>query len=148
MEKLPPREKIIEAWSAIADGRVTLEPQERTALVRSSNGEKTYTVTWDEDRKVYTSNDNATYWRGYAGYPVIAVLMLQGRLPYDREMAERFRDVDWNAANKAKRGQYAAAVADIVAARGLDPEAVARAVEPAYDALAALDIRTKRGKPL
>lgn len=148
MEKLPPREKIIEAWSALADGRVSVDGPLRTASVRSSNGDKTYTVSWNDDGTVYSSNDNATYWRGYAGYPVIAVLMEQGRVPYDAEMARRFEGVDWNAANKARRGEYAAAVADVVAHRGLDPEAVDAAVDPAYDALARLDIKVKRGKAL
>ncbi len=80
MEKNPPIEKIYEAYSAIADGRVTLCVGE--AAVRSSNGQKEYLVTWDD--RVYTSNDSATYWQGYAGYPVIAVLLLQGELPLNR----------------------------------------------------------------
>ena len=29
MEKLPPIEKVYEAWSAVADGRVELHPDER-----------------------------------------------------------------------------------------------------------------------
>lgn len=77
MEKLPPLQKIYEAWSALADGRV--EMGEDTADVASSNGAKHYTVSWTED--TYSSNDNASYWQGYAGYPVLAVLMKQGKLP-------------------------------------------------------------------
>ena len=91
MEKLPPIAKVYEAWSAVADGRVKLHPDERRATVTSSNGEKEYTVSWDEDGAAYSSNDNATYWQGYAGYPVIAVLMEQGELPLDRAAAEAFR---------------------------------------------------------
>ena len=34
-------------------------------------------------------NDSASYWQGYAGYPVLAVMMKEGRLPYDRELAEK-----------------------------------------------------------
>lgn len=92
MTKLPPIEKIPEAWTAIADGHVRLEPDAGRALVESSDEAKTYTVTFDGD--TYTSNDNATYWQGYAGYPIIAVLMLRGRLPLDGSLSEQFRDVD------------------------------------------------------
>ena len=42
----------------------------------------------------YTLNDNASYWQGYLGYPGIAVLMLQGKLPYDKELAQQFAGVD------------------------------------------------------
>ena len=72
MKKLPPLEKVFEAYSAIADGRVAVDGQE--ARVRSSDGAKEYTVTWDGD--VYASDDSTTYWQGYAGYPVLAVLLL------------------------------------------------------------------------
>jgi len=48
---------------------------EASASVDSSDNTKRYTVTWDGS--VYTSNDNASIWQEYAGYPMIAVLMLQ-----------------------------------------------------------------------
>ena len=74
--KVPPIEKIHEAYSAIADERVALKENE--AEVKSSDLSKKYLVTWKDD--TYSSNDNASYWQGYIGYPVIAVLMLQGKL--------------------------------------------------------------------
>lgn len=83
MLKLPPIEKIPEAYSAIADNRVVMS--EHSALVDSSDYTKRYTVTWDED--VYTANDNASIWQGYAGYPMIAVLMLQGKLSLNIHIA-------------------------------------------------------------
>lgn len=43
MKKFPPIEKILEAYTAIADGHVKLENDQ--ALVTSSNEAKTYTVT-------------------------------------------------------------------------------------------------------
>ena len=145
MEKLPPIAKVYEAWSAVADGRVKLHPDERRATVTSSNGEKEYTVSWDEDGAAYSSNDNATYWQGYAGYPVIAVLMEQGELPLDRAAAEAFAHVDWTYLNERFKRDYAAAVAHVVAARGLDADRVEAAAQTAYDALAALDLAVKRG---
>jgi hypothetical protein len=96
MEKLPPLQKVYEAWSALADGRV--EMGEDTADVASSNGAKHYMVSWTGD--TYSSNDNASYWQGYAGYPVLAVLMKQGKLPCADMLVPRFAHIDWNALNK------------------------------------------------
>lgn len=63
MKKMPPIQKILEAYTAIVDKHVELKNNE--ALVTSSNGAKTYTVSWEDN--IYHSNDNATYWQGYAG---------------------------------------------------------------------------------
>lgn len=145
MEKLPPIEKVYEALSAVADGRVTLRPGKRQATVASSNGAKTYTVSWSEDGRTYSSNDNATYWQGYAGYPVIAVLMEQGILPLDRAVAEDFAHVNWTELNERFRRDYARAVRAVVDERGLDADQVEAAARSVYDALAGLDLSIKRG---
>ena len=63
MKKLPPIEKIYEAYSAVADNRVMMPTPEEglllgetgEAIVRSSDGSRSYTVTWHDD--TYTSND-------------------------------------------------------------------------------------------
>lgn len=71
LSKLPPISKVYEALSAVADGRVSLEETE--AYVTSSDYSKIYTVRFDET--TYSSNDRATSWQHYAGYPIIAVLI-------------------------------------------------------------------------
>ena len=68
--------KIYEALSAIIDKRV-VEIDKNTYHVLSSDHSKYYTVINEEN--LYTSNDNATYWQHYAGYPIIAVMIFQGR---------------------------------------------------------------------
>lgn len=143
MKKLPPLEKIYEAFSAIADGRVDMRADH--ALVASSNGEKNYTVQRDGD--TYAANDSATVWQGYPGYPVLAVLMLQGRLPFDREMADLFAGIDWNALNKKHKRDYAAAAAEILDRlrdEGCDVEAIAREAGAIHAALAELPLVVKR----
>ncbi|WP_139652017.1 hypothetical protein [Raoultibacter phocaeensis] len=145
MKKLPPFEKVYEAYSALADGRVTLCPDERLATVVSSNGEKSYTVVWDEAHTAYSSSDNATYWQGYAGYPVIAVLMEQGLVPFDHAVAAGFAGIDWAELNERFRRDYAQAARAVIAERHLDAAGIERAARAAYDALAALDIAIKRG---
>jgi hypothetical protein len=79
---MPPVAKVYEALSATADGRVRITASGRAEVV-SSEGDKTYTVEWSEDGRLFSSNDNASYWQGYAGYPIVAVLLATGRIPYD-----------------------------------------------------------------
>ena len=142
MEKLPPLEKIYEAYSAIADQRVILKQDH--GEVFSSDRSKSYTILFDKD--VYSSNDNSTYWQGYAGYPVIAVLMLQGRLPLDKKIAASFKDINWNALNKEYKRDYAKAAEAAMQERGLDHETVQKEAQKVYEALKDLDIIIKRGK--
>lgn len=144
MEKLPPIEKIPEAWSAIADGRVVLHADH--AEVRSSEGEKTYLVRWEGD--TYSSTDNATTWQGYAGYPVLAVLMLQGRLPLEQEIAAYFRGINWSGLNSRLKRNYSAALAEVLEGLrqdGVDVERITREMQHTYSLLPALPIATKRG---
>lgn len=149
MEKLPPIEKVYEAWSALADNRVDIPidslPGEGKAYVRSSDGAKTYTVTWRDNATIFTSNDNATYWRGYAGYPLIAVMMLLGLLPLDRSIASLYANVNWTQLNAAHRADYAAALFEIQSLRGILPDPSALAATQVMDALSSLPVAVRRG---
>lgn len=145
MIKLPPIEKIYEAFSAIADNRVTME--ENGAKIVSSNYEKEYRVTWDDN--VYTSNDNASYWQGYAGYPMIAVLMLQGKLSLNCHIADYFKGINWTELNAKYKGKYAKAVAEIISdlkTNGTDCDLITIEVNKVYKEISKLDISTKRSK--
>ena len=142
MDKLPPIEKIYEAYSAIADGRATLK--EDHGKVFSSDRTKCYTISFDGN--VYSSDDNSTYWQGYAGYPVIAILFLQGKLPFPQKTADMFVDVNWNALNKEFKRDYKAAAASIMKERDLDQQKIEAETSEVYDALKKLDIVIKRGK--
>ncbi|NFB11486.1 hypothetical protein [Limosilactobacillus reuteri] len=141
MKKFPPIEKILEAYTAIADGHVKLENDQ--ALVTSSNEVKTYTVTFHNN--TYTSNDNASYWQGYLGYPGIAVLMLQGKLPYNKELAQQFAGVDWNKINQEYKRNYAQAADAVMTAKGIDKKKAETELHHVYDALKQLPIIVKRG---
>jgi hypothetical protein len=143
MKKMPPIEKIHEAYSAIADQRVSLE--ENSASVLSSDRSKKYTVTWKDG--IYTSNDNASYWQGYAGYPIIAVLMLQGKLPLDRSVADNFKGINWNAHNSKHKSKYEKAVSEIMddlRAKGVDCDKIDAEVEKVYRKLEELDVHCRR----
>lgn len=140
MEKLPPVEKVFEAWTAIVDDRVRLFANH--ADVDSSDGTKGYVVRFDGDR--YSSDDNATFWRGYAGYPVLAVMMLQGRLPFDKKEAEKWRDVNWKAINTRYRNNYAKAVEEIAREWNIDLKNSYTAAENVLESLKQQNIQIKR----
>ena len=146
MEKMPPVEKIYEAWSAVADGRVTIDDAARKATVVSGDRTREYAVSWSDDGSVYNSNDNATYWRGYAGYPVIAVMMMQGRLPLDRLEAERYADDNWKKINTEYHNNYSAALAEIEAVRDIDTRLITEAADRVMARLSELPVTVRRGQ--
>ena len=141
--KLPPIEKIPEAYSAIADDRVAMG--DHSAKVRSSDGSKTYTVQWNDD--AYTSDDNGSRWQNYSGYPILAVLLLQGKLPLDRQVADLFRGIPWKELNKAHKNKYADALAEIMAGKTeAERNRIEQDMRTVHDALAKLQLkRLRRG---
>lgn len=146
MKKYPPVEKIYEAWSAVADGRVSMGTNRAT--VASSNRAREYVVSWDE--KTYSSNDNATIWQGYAGYPVIAVLMLQDELPLDEEVAGLFKGINWTKANTEAKRDYAKAVDSVFVRLGIDETKqteIRTKAAHVLETLKALDVAIKRSSP-
>lgn len=140
MKKLPPVEKVFEAWTALADNRVILH--DNYADVSSSDGEKAYVVKFYGNQ--YSSEDNATFWQGYAGYPVIALLMLQGKLPYDEEEALLWKNINWTQQNKKFKNNYREAVADIAKERGINLEKAYEAADKVLDKISSLPIEIKR----
>lgn len=123
--KSPPKAKIYEALSAVADGRVTLMGGEQAEVV-SSDDTKTYHVEWSPDLDRITSNDNAWSWQGYMGYPIIAVLMLLGKLEYKTEVANFLAGVPWKQINRRFRNDYTRAVDSVLDA--LETEGTPRQV--------------------
>lgn len=140
MKKMPPVEKVYEAWTAVTDERVALYADH--AVVMSSDGSKEYHVRWSGD--MISSDDNATYWQEYPGYPVIAVLMMRGILPLDIEEANLWSGVNWHLLNDRFRRDYAAAVAHVATERHIDLQTSAQAAQRVMDTLAALPITIRR----
>jgi hypothetical protein len=117
--KLPPPEKIYEALSVLADGRYTMEAAGKVT-VTSSGGDKKYMVRWKEEDTaagqviMITSNDNASFWQGYTGYPIIAVLMIIKKITFDSSLLLHFQGVSWNEINKRYRNDYAKAADEVL----------------------------------
>ncbi|MEF2916683.1 MAG: hypothetical protein U0O17_11185 [Longicatena caecimuris] len=102
-----PLAKVYEAYSAVADGRVEMKEDE--AYVISSDHTKKYTVRFLEN--TYFSNDNATIWQHYAGYPIIAVVLMQGKVAIRKEILSYFKDVNWKLLNTKYNNNYQEAIA-------------------------------------
>lgn len=102
--RMPPRIKVLEAAGSVADGRVSRQG-EAYRVVSSSGEVRVYTVKIN-DSKV-ESDDNGTVYRGYVGYPIIAALMVEGRLHYDARIGEALKGIPWKKLNEQYK-KYAA----------------------------------------
>lgn len=99
---LPPRIKILEALGAIADNRVRKINEHYEVI--SSERDRIYTVKIDND-EVF-SDDNGTKFRNYIGYPIIAVLMIEGKLPFNKRLSEALKDIEWRKLNEKYKNYY------------------------------------------
>ena len=71
-----------------------------TGFVSSSDRSKVYTVYINLARREAFSDDNGTRYRGYIGYPIIAVLMASGHIAYDDRYAEALSGIPWKRLNE------------------------------------------------
>lgn len=126
--RMPPRIKVLEAAGSIADGRIKREGG--LYRVVSSEGEvRVYTVKIDGTR--VDSDDNGTVYRGYVGYPIIAALMVEGRLPYDPRIGGALRGIKWKRLNEEYKNYSVVEglVKEKAAAAGVDPAELDRYIE-------------------
>ncbi|EWG07485.1 MAG: hypothetical protein ASUL_03214 [Candidatus Aramenus sulfurataquae] len=125
--KLPPRIKVLEALGAIADGRIRKADDHYEVV--SSEGDRTYIVKVNGNK--VSSTDNGTTYRGYVGYPIIAVLMLEGRLPFNEKVSKSLKGIDWRRLNEQYKS-YAKVeelVKKIAEERGVKKEEIDTTVE-------------------
>ena len=149
--KMPPKAKVFEAFSAVADERVEITGP-TSAIVTSSAGDKTYNVDWSEDGSTINSNDNASYWQGYLGYPIIAVLIATKRIVVSDDVLHDLTGINWNALNKEHKRNYDAAVESALEElrdKGRSPDPIVNAADRVFEELAALNLKRwkKRKRP-
>jgi hypothetical protein len=139
--KMPPLAKVYEALGAIGDGRVRIEDGQR-ASVTSSDGAKIYTVTYTVETSVdgteISSNDNASFWQGYLGYPAIAMLIARGLIDADQEAVRALTGVPWKELNSRYRNDYDRTLEEVMrdaAARGYDVDAIRAAAGAVLEAV-------------
>ena len=149
--RAPPRIKVLEALGAIADGRVELASKDkRFARVRSSLGDRVYTVYVDVVKGEAYSDDNGTRYRGYIGYPIISLLMLQGALPFDQEIAEALKGIPWRELNEKYKKYAVVEKAVLLEARkrGVKSGKVQEFVNKVYRELKRLRLRRLEKPPV
>src|SRR5215469_3345271 len=148
--KMPPLVKVYEALGAVGDGRVRVEDELR-ATVTSSDGSKTYEVETSADGREIASNDNASYWQGYVGYPAIAVLIARGFYRAPANVIDALAGVAWKELNRKNKNDWAAAIAEVeneLEQAGHDPDAVRSEAEAVLGFLRKLrPVRGKRTVP-
>lgn len=128
---MPPLLKIYEAFGALADGRVRLE-DESHASVLSSDRTKTYQVEISGEGRVISSNDNASYWQGYLGYPAIAVMLARGLCPVRAGVISALAGISWNELNRSFRNDYSRTIAEVMRRaeeRGFDSKIITEEAE-------------------
>lgn len=103
--KLPVRIKVYEALGALADERLQLISSSR-GTVTSSSGNKTYDVIYTPKTNEINTNDNASYWQGYLGYPALAFLMKIGLLPFDESLASSLKGIAWKEINQKFKNDF------------------------------------------
>ncbi len=113
--KHPPITKIYEALGTVADGRVKISGNR--GQVFSSSGNKYYAIEYDKDANAVMANDNASYWRGYLGYPSIAFLMSKGVLSYSDEMGEILKGTAWKDVNQKFKNDFEKALEHILSSK-------------------------------
>lgn len=137
--KMPPKAKIYEAFSAIADKRIQIKDKE--ALVKSSDWTKEYKIKW-QDNKI-SSTDNATFWQGYPGYPVIALWLELGIINFNKEIVFNFKNINWHELNNKYKRDYDKAVNEVINTL-TNKETILKEVDNIYDQIAKLDFQIVR----
>ena len=106
--KLPPKVKIIEALSAVADERIIvwdLLKKEGTCFSASSLWKK-YTIKYNEKDNTITSNDSLSINQWFLWYPSIAFLLKIWKLDYDVRILEMMNDINWIDIKEKVRKDY------------------------------------------
>lgn len=143
--KAPPSIKVLEALGAIADDRVRLASSHE-ATVTSSDGGRKYEVKWDPSSNEVSSTDSGTTFRGYIGYPIISLLMLQGVLPYEPGLASKLAGINWKRLNDMYKN-YDTVIENVLRKwRVPDRERLGRFVKWTLDMLSEIDLEKTEPK--
>ena len=119
--------KVYEAYTALADNRIE-KIDDSLYLVTSSDNTKKYTIKRGEN--LFSSNDNATLWQHYAGYPILAVRRYENRIPYSKDILPLRKNICWKKENTKFKNDYDKAIEAVLSDHTLeDKERIKKAVE-------------------
>jgi len=106
--------KVYEALGAIGDNRIELIKGKNEARMYSSSRNKFYIVTWNDKLDLMNSNDNSAYYTDTLSYPMIAVLMILGKIPYHKDLPSLFKNIKWKDLNQKFKNDYDKTVAFVL----------------------------------
>jgi hypothetical protein len=138
---LPPKIKIYEALGSLGDNRIIITGNH--GKVFSSSKNKFYDINYDPISNSVMSNDNASFFAGYLGYPAIAYLMAEEVVIYDRKWEETLKEIPWKDINQKFKNNYDKTlefVFDVVTNRGYDIQELEDEVDNIYFQLKKLDL--------
>lgn len=95
--KLPPKVKIIEALSVVADDRIIIQDllSKEWKCKSSSTPWKTYRILYNEKENSIISNDSWSTNQWFLWYPAIAFLLKIWKLKYDESILKMVKNTDW-----------------------------------------------------
>ena len=141
--KIPSKIKVYEALGTIADKRIELAEDKKSAKVFSSSRNKFYTVTYEESSNSIMANDNGSYWQSYLGYPSISFLMLIGKITYKKEIAEALKGIVWKDLNAKFKNDFEGSmnfVMQEVEKNGVSKEEIEKEVDKIYEQIINLNM--------
>ncbi len=134
--RLPPKIKVLEAASTLADSRIKVL-NDKEAIVKSSDGSREYYVFLDINKGEACSTDNGTVYRKYIGYPIIAFLMIKGILPYNEKVGNALKGIKWRELNEKfkKYSLVEEEIKKLVFSKGVSPVYLDMFKEKVYNIL-------------
>lgn len=140
--KKPHISKIYEALTAIADDRIKLNGNNAKCY---SPSDKVYDIKYDPVIGSMMSNDNSAYYTYSLSYPMIAYLMLIGKIPYEQKLLEIFKDICWEDIYKQFKNDYDKSIKIVMGelkSEGTDVDFVRKEIEKIYNFTLTLKIKT------
>ena len=92
----------------------------------------------------YSSTDNASYWQGYPGYPIIAVLMKQKKLPFCHNFINHFANINWRDLNNKYKRDYDKAIEEVLKNMQFDINIIIEETKKTYEILKNMEINIKK----
>jgi len=136
--RIPPRVKILEALGSIADKRISILSEKVVngktvikAMCISSEKNRVYNIIYiPEDNSIF-SDDNGSKFKGYLGYPSIALLMLKKVLSFSPEISLFLKNVPWKKMNEKFKNYYKteSEVKRMLAKKGISEKKVDKFIE-------------------
>lgn len=141
--KKPHISKIYEALTAIADDRLELNGNK--AKCYSSSGDKVYDIQYDPINGSIMSNDNSAFYTYSLSYPMIAYLMLIGKIPYQQKLLEILKDICWKDINQKFKNDYEKSIKLVLGelkSEGEDVDFIRMEIQKIYNFVCKLEIKT------